>query len=62
LKYEFSKTSADAISYIPVVGLFASSASGTKKELTILFDDQDRVKKFNMASSPIKARTGLFNQ
>jgi hypothetical protein len=54
--------SADATSFIPVVSLFAASSSGTKKELTVLFDENDKVKKYNMSESPIKTRTGLFNQ
>jgi len=61
-KYELSKMSADASSYIPVVGLFAGSSSGVKKELTILFDEDSKVKKFNMSESDVKVRTGMFNQ
>lgn len=61
-KYEISHMSADATSYIPVVSLFAASSSGTKKELTILFDKDDKVQKYKMTESPVKVRTGLFNQ
>ena len=61
-KYELSKMSADATSFIPVVSLFAASSSGVKKELVILFNDDDTVKKFNMSESDMKVRTGLFNQ
>lgn len=61
-KFELSKMSADAVSFIPVVGLFAGSSSGVKKELVILFNDDDTVRKFNMSASDIKVRTGLFNQ
>jgi len=61
-KYEITHMSADATSYIPVVSLFASSSSGTKKELVILFDDKGKVRKYKMSSSPVKMRTGLFNQ
>lgn len=59
--YEFANVSADAVSYIPIVNLFGSSASGTKKELVVLFDENDIVKKFNMSESEVKQRTGLFN-
>lgn len=31
--YELAKMSADGITYVPIVGLFAGSSSGTKKEL-----------------------------
>lgn len=61
-KYELVKAKADAASYVPIVSLFAASSSGTKKELTILFDENEVVKKYNMSESAIKARTGLFNQ
>ena len=61
-KYEVSKMTADAISFIPIVHLFAASSTGTKKELTILFDGNGVIKKYNMSESPIKVRTGLFNQ
>ncbi len=61
-KYELSKVSADATAFIPIVNIFASSASGTKKELTILFDDKGVVKKYNMSESPITIRRGLANQ
>ena len=61
-KYEVSKMSADAVSFVPVVNIFAASQSGMKKELTILFDTNDKVKKYNMSESPVTVRTGLFNQ
>ncbi|MBI4844398.1 MAG: hypothetical protein HY809_08770 [Nitrospirae bacterium] len=61
-KYELSKMSADASSFIPLVNIFTASSSGTKKELTILFDENNIVKKYNMSESPVKVRTGIFNQ
>jgi len=60
--YEITHMSADATSYIPVVSMFAGSSSGTKKELVILFDENETVKKYKMNESAVKARTGLFNQ
>ena len=39
-RYELTKLSWDAASYIPVVDILAGSSSGTKKELTILFNDK----------------------
>ena len=59
--FELSKVSADAVSYIPLVGLFGGSASGTKKELVVLFDDNGVVKRFSMSESPVTTKTGLFN-
>ena len=60
--FELSKMSADAIDYVPFVGLLGGSASGTKKQLVILFDDKGIVKRCSMSESPVKARTGLLNQ
>jgi len=60
--YEWSKAHADAVNYIPLVGLFGGSATGTKKELVILYDENDVVKRFAMSESPIKTKTGLFNR
>lgn len=60
-KYIFENVSADAVSYIPIVSMFGASASGIKKELTILFNENDTVKKFTMSESQIKTKTGLFN-
>ncbi len=53
--------SADAINDVPLVGLLGGSASGTKKERVILFDDQGVVKKFSMSESPVKVKTDVFN-
>ncbi len=61
-KYDFEKVSADAISYIPIVNSFGGTASGTKKELTILFNDKNVVKKVKMTEAAVKHKTGLFNQ
>ena len=59
--YELSKMSADGISYVPIVGLFAGSTSGTKKELVVLFDLTGIVKRYSMSESPISMKTGLAN-
>jgi len=59
--YELSKMKADAVNYIPLVGLFGSSASGTKKTLVLLFDDKGVVKKYSMSESPVNFKTGVFN-
>ena len=61
-KYELSKMKADANNFIPFINIFVASESGMKKELTILFDENDKVKKYNMSESPIKVRMGLLNQ
>ncbi|WP_321277231.1 hypothetical protein [Thiomicrorhabdus indica] len=60
-KYHLTDLSADAVNYIPVVNLFGSSASGTKKELVVLYDDKGIVKKYSMSESEVSQKTGLFN-
>lgn len=58
-KYQLKKETADAVNYIPVVSAFHQSYSGTKKELIIMFDDNDRVKSYSMSSSNTKTKAGL---
>ena len=60
--YEFKNISADAVAYIPIVNMFGATASGTKKELEVLFDRQGTVTRFSMAVSEVKEKTGLFNR
>jgi outer membrane protein assembly factor BamE (lipoprotein component of BamABCDE complex) len=59
--YELAKMKADGVNYIPLVGLLGTSASGTKKELVILFDNDGVVKKYSMSESPVQVKTGIFN-
>jgi len=59
--YELAHMKADGVDYIPVVGLFGSSASGTKKQLVVLFDDAGTVKKYSMSESPVTVKTGVFS-
>ena len=60
--YEFSKVSADAVAYIPIVNMFGATASGTKKELVAMFDTKGTLKRFAMSESDVKQKTGFFNQ
>lgn len=57
--YELADSSADAVSYIPVVNWFGSSVSGIKKELVVMFDG-DKVQRYSMSESPVSTKTGLF--
>jgi hypothetical protein len=60
--YDFSNVSADAVSYVPIVNLFGASASGKKKELVVMYDQADVVKRFAMSESDVTQKTGLFNR
>jgi outer membrane protein assembly factor BamE (lipoprotein component of BamABCDE complex) len=57
LKYAFSKVKVSGKSFIPFYGLFHNGATGTKKELTILFNG-DVVKKYTMSESAIDSKSG----
>lgn len=59
--YEFAKVSADAVSYIPIINLFGSSASGKKKELVVLFNEDQIVQRYSMSESDVTTKTGIFN-
>jgi outer membrane protein assembly factor BamE (lipoprotein component of BamABCDE complex) len=62
-KYEFDDVSMDLItvpSLIFTMGLAGTRQSGTRKQLTILFNDDDTVKKVNMSESPVTTGTMLM--
>jgi outer membrane protein assembly factor BamE (lipoprotein component of BamABCDE complex) len=59
--YEFSNVSLDAVSYIPIVNWFGTSASGKKKELVVLFDKAGLVQRYSMSESDVSQKTGIFN-
>lgn len=56
-KYAFAKIKISGKSFIPFYGLFHNGATGTKKELTILFNG-DVVKKYTMSESAIDSKSG----
>jgi len=59
--YELTKMHGDAVNYIPVINLLGSSASGQKKELVVLFDTNNIVKRYSMSESAVSQKTGIFN-
>ena len=62
-KYEFDDTSMDLItipSLIFTAGLAGTRSSGTRKQLNILFNDDDTIKKINMTESPVTTGTMLM--
>lgn len=62
-KYEFDDTSMDLISVPSLIftaGLAGTRHSGTRKQLTILFNDDDTVRKVNMSESPVTTGTMLM--
>jgi outer membrane protein assembly factor BamE (lipoprotein component of BamABCDE complex) len=63
-KYEYvdaSAMTAETVgSMLLTFGLAGTKTEGTKYELTILFNDNDTVKKFNMNDSEVQSGTGIF--
>ena len=59
-KYRLDDLKADAVNFIPFINMFGSSMSGTRKELVILFDENDVVKRANMSESKVETKTGAF--
>jgi len=59
-RYDRTNMSADAVSFIPIVNLFGTSHSGTKKELVVLFDEKGIVKRYSMSESPVTVKTGVY--
>ena len=60
-KYEFSKQSCNASCYFIYTAWAYSSSSGTKKTLTVLFDDAGTVKNYILSESAVEATHGLFS-
>lgn len=60
--FDFTNVSADAISYVPIVNLFGASSSGKKKELVVMFDQADVVKRYSMSEADVTQKTGFFNR
>jgi hypothetical protein len=59
-KFRLDDLQSDAVNFIPIVNWFGSSMSGTRKELVILFDENDVVKRSSMSESDVETKTGLW--
>ncbi len=63
-KYQYDDTTAftpeTVGSVVLTLGLAGVKSKGTRNELTILFDENDVIKKFNMSNSDIESGTLLF--
>ncbi|MEO1303979.1 MAG: hypothetical protein AAFV37_03310 [Pseudomonadota bacterium] len=60
--YERVEAQMTAESFIPIVGLFTSGVEGTKTQLVILFDEEDKVRKFTLSDSDYESKSGLMAQ
>ena len=63
-KYTYEDVSGwnatNVASGVLTLGLAGSVVKGMQKELIVLFDDNYKVKRYNMSSSPVTRGTGLF--
>lgn len=60
--YELSRMQSNIANLHPYSRILLGGATGVKKTLTVLFDDNDKVRRFNMSESDVKSRTGILNQ
>ncbi|GHB30442.1 hypothetical protein [Salinicola rhizosphaerae] len=58
--YVYSEMSADAVNFIPFVGLFGTSNSGTLKKLNVIFNENDTVWRYAMTESDNDVKSGVF--
>jgi outer membrane protein assembly factor BamE (lipoprotein component of BamABCDE complex) len=58
-KYVFSQSQSNIANFIPYASLLYGGTTGTHKELTILFDSNDRVAKYSMNESATQTDTGI---
>ncbi|WP_150523428.1 outer membrane protein assembly factor BamE domain-containing protein [Roseibium sediminis] len=58
--YQFDKLQADAVNFVPIVNSFGSSYSGKRKQLVVLFDRNNVVKRYSMTDSDVSVKSGLF--
>ncbi len=59
-KYVFTQSQMNVANYIPYAATLFGGSTGTNKELTILFDDNDRVAKYSMNESATETNTGII--
>jgi len=60
--YEFVEGQMTAQSFIPIASMFSSGVEGKKKQLVILFDENDLVRKFTMSESDYESKSGIVRQ
>ena len=62
--YQYDDTTGlnaeNVASVVFTLGLAGSKQTGDRKELVVLFDENNIVKRFNMSKSPVTKGTGIF--
>jgi outer membrane protein assembly factor BamE (lipoprotein component of BamABCDE complex) len=60
-KYVFTKQSCNASCYFIYTAWAYSTSSGIQKTLTVLFDDNGKVKNYILSESEVESEHGLFS-
>ena len=60
-KYEYAHATAKAVSFVPIVGLFAGGADVTKNEVVFIFDKNDVMQNYTVHASQSETRNGGGN-
>lgn len=50
----------DPVNFVPLAGIFGMSMPGEAQYLVILFDEENRVQKYNFTNSDIGIKSGIF--
>lgn len=58
--YQLDNLQADAVNFIPVVGALGTSHSGKRKQLVVLFNNKNIVRRYSMTDSDVSVKTGVF--
>lgn len=59
--YRLDDLQSDVVNFVPLLNLFQTSYSGTRKELVILFNDDGTVKRYSMSESDVQQKAGVFS-
>ena len=58
--YRLDDLQSDGVNFVPVLNLFQTSYSGTRKELVVLFNDDGTVKRYSMSESDVQQKAGII--
>lgn len=58
--YRLDDLQSDVVNFVPVLNLFQTSYSGTRKELVVLFNDDGTVKRYSMSESDVQQKAGII--
>ncbi|CAB3797119.1 hypothetical protein LMG28688_04463 [Paraburkholderia caffeinitolerans] len=59
-RYRYTRSTAKAINFVPVVNMLTSGADVDKKELVVFFDDSGVVKNYSMQATKEEVKQGIL--